>query len=150
MLGAYRRDIGIRRHPAGFVGSSWRPRKPTPKLSSSTRLRCLRRTAEERAAPRPDSTTGTAMQTIRLTFITLGLTVLASTATAAPRCDAPRDQADRTACAKAAESPSALRQYVERTRAIHQLYYWDYTTPEQVERQHARAAEARQRLAARD
>jgi|GEM_PF-5976852 hypothetical protein len=90
------------------------------------------------------------MQTIRLTFITLGLTVLASTATAAPRCDAPRDQADRTACAKAAESPSALRQYVERTRAIHQLYYWDYTTPEQVERQHARAAEARERLAARD
>lgn len=90
------------------------------------------------------------MQTIRLTFITLGLTVLASAATAASRCDAPRDRIDRTACAKAAESSTALRHYVERTRGIYQLYFWDYTTPAQIERQLARAGEARERLAARD
>lgn len=90
------------------------------------------------------------MRTIYLTFMTLGFTVLVSTATAASRCDAPRDQADRTACAKAAESATALRQYVERTRGIYQLHYWDYTTPEQIERQHARAAQVREQLAARD
>jgi hypothetical protein len=52
--------------------------------------------------------------------------LLTATAQAAPRCDQPRQPADRIACAKAAEGPDALRRFVTRTQAIYQLYYWDY------------------------
>lgn len=46
------------------------------------------------------------------------------------RCDAPRSTIDQRACAKAAEGPEALRRFVERTRTIYALYYFDYARGE--------------------
>lgn len=42
------------------------------------------------------------------------------------RCNAPHDMIDARACAKAAEGADALRLFVERTRMLWNLYYWDY------------------------
>ena len=43
------------------------------------------------------------------------------------KCDRTNlSMADATACAKAAESTTALRQYVQRTQSLHGLYVWDY------------------------
>ena len=42
------------------------------------------------------------------------------------RCDTPTGVIDPRACAKAAEGPDALRNFVLRTRTIWNLYYWDY------------------------
>ena len=66
----------------------------------------------------------------------------ASGAFAAQRCDAPQTHFDRAACEKARQSPESLRRYVERTRALVNLYYWDYITPEQVDRYRATAQAA--------
>ena len=67
------------------------------------------------------------MNPLRPTTLLLAL-IAASAAHAAPRCDAPRQPADRLACAKAAEGPDALRRFVTRTQGIYQLYYGDYAT----------------------
>ena len=66
----------------------------------------------------------------------------ASSAFAAQRCDAPQIYVDRAACDKAKQSPESLRRYIERTRALYHLYYWDYITPEQVDRYRASAQAA--------
>ncbi|HJU23721.1 MAG TPA: hypothetical protein VJ891_14540, partial [Casimicrobiaceae bacterium] len=42
------------------------------------------------------------------------------------RCDNPQGSVDRRACEMAAQGPEALRRFVERTRGIYELYYWDY------------------------
>lgn len=64
----------------------------------------------------------------------------ASSALAGPRCEAPPvTYVDRAACEKARQGPEALRRYVERTRMLYQLYYWDYITPEQIDRFYAGA-----------
>lgn len=42
------------------------------------------------------------------------------------RCDNPQGSVDRRACEMAARGPDALRRFVERTRGIYELYYWDY------------------------
>ena len=42
------------------------------------------------------------------------------------KCDNPGSTIDRRACAKAAEGPDALRNFVARTQTIWGLYYWDY------------------------
>lgn len=64
------------------------------------------------------------------------------------RCDSPANAVDRTACAKAKESPEELRRYVWRTRGVYQLYFWDYITPEEIDRLRAREiASASPRLA---
>jgi hypothetical protein len=60
----------------------------------------------------------------------------------AQRCDAPQTYVDQAACEKARQSPESLRRYVERTRALYHLYYWDYITPEQVDRYRAGAQPA--------
>jgi hypothetical protein len=41
-------------------------------------------------------------------------------------CSAPKGIGETQACVAAKQGPEALRHYVERTRMIHQLYYWDY------------------------
>jgi|SRR5436190_1286968 hypothetical protein len=51
------------------------------------------------------------------------------------RCDVPRIGGEARACAAAAQGPTELRRFVERTRAIYGFYYWDYAP-------HARAAAA--------
>jgi hypothetical protein len=53
-------------------------------------------------------------------------TMIPAPALADHRCDAPRSTIDQRACAKAAEGPDALRRFVERTRTIYALYYFDY------------------------
>ena len=45
---------------------------------------------------------------------------------AAGRCDKPNGAVEQRACEKAAEGPDALRRFVQRTRMIHALYYYDY------------------------
>jgi hypothetical protein len=47
-------------------------------------------------------------------------------ALAASRCDSPQGAIEQRACAKAAEGPDALRRFVERTRMIYGLYYYDF------------------------
>ena len=47
-------------------------------------------------------------------------------AIAAGKCDNPNGMTEQPACAKAAEGPDALRQFVTRTRAVYGLYYFDY------------------------
>jgi hypothetical protein len=42
------------------------------------------------------------------------------------RCDPPPTQLDRGACKAAAESPAALRQYVQRVQPIRNLRFDDY------------------------
>ncbi len=42
------------------------------------------------------------------------------------KCDAPQVRLDRVACEKAKESPSALRQYIQRIRIIDSLHFPDY------------------------
>ena len=64
------------------------------------------------------------------------------------RCEVPAIAVDRTACAKAKESPEELRRYVWRTRGVYQLYFWDYITPAEIDRYRAReVASAPQQLA---
>lgn len=67
-------------------------------------------------------------------------TLVASNALAASRCDAPLLRVDRIACAKAAEGPDALRQFVHRTRMIYGLYFWDYMSDGDLDRFNARTA----------
>jgi len=50
-------------------------------------------------------------------------------ANAENRCDAEPVGPDAKACAAAAQSPTELRRYVERTRGVYGLYYWDYARP---------------------
>jgi hypothetical protein len=59
-------------------------------------------------------------------FSVLSLTAL-SAARAEFRCDQPKlTRVDATACAKAAESATALRQYISRTQQIYGLKMSDY------------------------
>jgi hypothetical protein len=80
---------------------------------------------------------------IRAALAVAGLaasTLAASNALAASRCDAPQLRVDRIACAKAAEGPDALRQFVHRTRMIYSLYFWDYMSEGDLDRINARTA----------
>lgn len=49
-----------------------------------------------------------------------------ATASAQHKCDGPRNTIEQRACDKAATGADALRRFVERTRGIYALYYWDY------------------------
>jgi hypothetical protein len=42
------------------------------------------------------------------------------------KCSAPNGIGERRACEKAKEGPEALRRFVERTRMIYGLHYWDF------------------------
>ena len=61
---------------------------------------------------------------IALASVALGLAT--SGVDAAHRCDAPSGLAEAEACAKAKEGADALRQYIQRTRALYGFYYWDF------------------------
>ena len=64
--------------------------------------------------------------------ISLGIAafLLSPTTHAFTKCEggSPKTPVDVRACAAAAESPDALRQFVARTRMIYALYIWDYAT----------------------
>ena len=48
------------------------------------------------------------------------------------KCDSPQVRLDRVACEKAKESPSALRQYIQRVRMIDSLHFADYVDEAQA------------------
>jgi len=48
------------------------------------------------------------------------------TAHADDRCARPSGSVDERACAMAAAGPETLRRFIERTRGIYGLYYFDY------------------------
>lgn len=48
------------------------------------------------------------------------------------KCATPETPFDRAACEKAAESPDALRQYVQRMQGITNLYFYDYVNEAQA------------------
>ena len=80
------------------------------------------------------------------TALLFSLVVAASSVQAATRCEVGNlSLPEEIACAKAAQSTEALRHYVQRTRALHGLYLWDY-----VKREESRAAEAEQSMAPAD
>ena len=63
--------------------------------------------------------------------LVLGALALApSTSLAEHRCDHPRGIGEERACAKAAESPEALRRFITRTRMIWGLSYADFARDE--------------------
>jgi hypothetical protein len=45
------------------------------------------------------------------------------------KCANPSGSVEQRACAMAAAGPDTLRRFVERTRGIYSLYYWDYAQP---------------------
>jgi hypothetical protein len=49
-------------------------------------------------------------------------------------CNEPKGVVERRACEYARKGPEALRRFVERTRTIYGLYFWDYW-PANQERQ---------------
>jgi hypothetical protein len=68
-------------------------------------------------------------------LVTAGLIVAAAplaSAYAANRCDVPRVGGEAKACAAAAQGPTELRRFVERTRAVYGLYYEDYAQRSQA------------------
>ncbi len=69
----------------------------------------------------------------RLCLLSAGLMLAAApmlSAQAAYRCDVPRAGPEARACAMAAQGPEALRWFIERTRSVYGLYYYDYAKPE--------------------
>lgn len=54
------------------------------------------------------------------------LALVSAQAHAEFKCNEPGARIDRVACEKAKESPSALRQYIQRIRAIESLQFSDY------------------------
>lgn len=48
---------------------------------------------------------------------------------AAYRCDVPRVGPEARACAMARQGPDELRRFIERTRSIYGLYFYDYVQP---------------------
>lgn len=68
-----------------------------------------------------------------LCLFSAGLVLAAApllSAHAANRCDVPQAGPDAKACAAAAQGPTELRRFIERTRAIYGLSYRDYARPE--------------------
>ena len=67
------------------------------------------------------------LHTLRIGLGCLALGLAGTTAANGPsRCVSPQGIAEQQACAKAKEGPDALRSYVQRTRTLHGLYYWDF------------------------
>ena len=60
------------------------------------------------------------------------LALVSAQARAEFKCDAPSMNVDRVACEKAKESPSALRQYIQRIRIIESLQFSDYVDDAQA------------------
>ena len=73
--------------------------------------------------------------------LALAMTVVASLpARAGDRCVDARTMVDQRACHAADQGTTALRRFVERTRGIYDLYYWDYAPPERMRANVAGAA----------
>jgi len=60
------------------------------------------------------------------------LALVSTQARAEFKCDSPASRIHRVACEKAAESPQALAQYIQRIRVIESLYFPDYVNEAQA------------------
>jgi len=58
------------------------------------------------------------------------LVLAAPSASADDRCARPNGSIEQRACAMAAAGPETLRRFIERTRGIYQLYYFDFVPSE--------------------
>ncbi len=65
-------------------------------------------------------------------FLFPSLALVSAQAHAEFKCDEPGSRIDRVACEKAKESPSALRQYIQRVRIIESLQFSDYVNEAQA------------------
>jgi hypothetical protein len=54
--------------------------------------------------------------------------VVCATARAEYRCDAPALPEEKRACELVKQGPDVLRRFIERTRSIYELYFYDYVT----------------------
>jgi len=72
-------------------------------------------------------------KSVRLALSTVAIACAAPwVAHAEYRCDPPPTSIDRRACEAAAESPAALRQYIQRVQGIRNLQFDDYVNKESV------------------
>ena len=71
--------------------------------------------------------------------------VLSTPVFAEYRCNAPQFPHERVACQEAKKSPDALRWYISRTQAMHNLRFSDYMSASDLDNYYARiqAAEAK-------
>jgi hypothetical protein len=60
-----------------------------------------------------------------------------------PRCRSPETAGDRAACEKARQGPEALRRFVQRTQPTLMLHFWDYMSPNEVDRHRAQQQQQR-------
>jgi hypothetical protein len=61
-------------------------------------------------------------------------TILSATARAEYRCNAPAWPEEKRACELVKQGPDALRLFIERTRSIYGLYFYDYVTQADFDR----------------
>lgn len=69
---------------------------------------------------------------VRLCYAAASLATLAFAPMAAhaeDRCANPNGSVEQRACAMAAAGPDTLRRFIQRTRGIYILYYYDYARP---------------------
>jgi hypothetical protein len=66
------------------------------------------------------------IRNVAILTLTMLASALASQSGFAADCNNPAGIAERHACAKAAQGIDALRQFAQRTRAIHNVYLPDY------------------------
>ena len=64
--------------------------------------------------------------TAAASLATLALAFAPMTAHAENRCANPNGSVEQRACAMAAAGPETLRRFIERTRGLYLLYYYDY------------------------
>jgi hypothetical protein len=94
----------------------------------------------------------TPKQSSRIPFaIAAFATIVSATARAEYRCDGPTLPEEKRACELVKQGPDALRIFVDRTRGIYGLYFYDYVTEADRERWDAarRTGEAQSKLAIR-
>jgi len=71
----------------------------------------------------------TSKQSSRVPFaIAAFATIVSATARAEYRCDAQALPEEKRACELVKQGPDALRMFIDRTRAIYGLYFYDYVT----------------------
>jgi len=81
----------------------------------------------------------TSKQSSRISLAVAAVAALVSMgAHAEYRCQAPPTLEDKVACGLAKlDRPDELRLFIERTSSIYGLYFYDYVSPEDVDRWHS-------------
>ena len=72
------------------------------------------------------------IHTILVFALLAGFAFSTTQALAASKCDSPQSMIDKRACEKAAAGAEDLRRFVERTRTIYGLYYYDFAKEDRV------------------